>query len=461
MGAAGPASRRAGVTARVSRSLPLLAIGQGVGFRLGGVFQKLVNQNRPFRRDIDGICHILPQHGLFVHDFHSAAAHHVRGPDNQRVSDTGGHVQGFRPVRTASDLPACAADADCDDANPCTVDTCRPNGSCWHTPNDCDDGDSCTIDSCVSGEGCTHTDVGDGTPCEITGAADTGVCLIGACKPNGYVRVPAGDFTMGSPVGEPGREGDEGPQRTVQITRDYWLKQTEVTQGEWKALMGADKNPSRLSACGNDCPVEQLNWFEALAYCNALSAARGLESCYVLSGCNGNLPGTGMECTGVGVNAEGGNPLLCEGYRLPTEAEWERAYRAGTGTAFYNGGITYPECSPLDLGLAEVGWYCGNAGSTTHPVKAKTPNVWGFYDMAGNVWEWVWDLYDVSYYANRPEPDLDPTGPQAGGGRLLRGGSWTSDASNCRAAFRNRNQPATRLDRLGFRPARTLPRQDP
>jgi len=367
-----------------------------------------------------------------------------------------GNGVGLRPVRTISDPPACAADADCDDANPCTVDACSESGRCWHVPNACDDGDSCTVDSCVSGVGCTHDEHQDGTACEITGASDTGVCLLGACKPNGYVRVPAGSFTMGSPETEPGREGHEGPQRTVQISRDYWLKQTEVTQGEWKALMGVANNPSLYTACGDDCPVEQVNWWEAVAYCNAMSSARGLDTCYVLSGCDADAPGHGMECAGVTVSAPGGDPLLCEGFRLPTEAEWERAYRAGTSTAFHNGALTYPECNPLDLRLTEIGWYCGNSEDTTNAVKGKTPNVWGFYDMAGNVWEWVWDRYDTSYYHGRPDPDVDPTGPDNAGGRILRGGSWGSGASTCRAAHRNRNNPESRVNRLGFRPARTV-----
>ncbi|MCC6899122.1 MAG: SUMF1/EgtB/PvdO family nonheme iron enzyme [Polyangiaceae bacterium] len=292
--------------------------------------------------------------------------------------------------------------------------------------------------------------------------------------PKGYVRIEPGRFTMGSPASEPGRDDDETAHE-VRITRAFYLKTTEVTQGEWKAVMGS--SPSRFGSCGDDCPVEGVSWFDAVAYVNALSTREGLEACYRTSGCGGT-PGGGCsdwskgwcegdyrcdEVTFVG--------LQCKGYRLPTEAEWEYAARAGTTSALYSGPLTIrgkndgPE-------LDAIAWYGGNSGVSysdawncsgwpekqfeasrcgTHPVGRKQANPWGLYDMLGNVWEWVHDWKGT--YASSA---TDPTGPSAGGVRVLRGGGWYYSAGFVRAADRVDYEPGNR-GFLGLRPARSVP----
>ena len=163
-----------------------------------------------------------------------------------------------------------------------------------------------------------------------------------------------------------------------------------------------------------------------------------------------------MVCTGVTVNATDGNPLPCEGYRLPTEAEWEYAARAGSTTAFYNGPITETGSAPVDPNLDAIGWYIGNASNTTHAVGGKPANAWGLHDMAGNVYEWAWDWYGSDYYTGRPAPDIDPLGAASGSVRVGRGGSWGSHAWSCRAANRDRYSPGDCIYVVGFRPARSV-----
>jgi formylglycine-generating enzyme required for sulfatase activity len=260
-------------------------------------------------------------------------------------------------------------------------------------------------------------------------ACDAGDCTEGACAlPPGYVRIEPGVFTMGSPAGELGREPSESQHR-VTITRAFLMKTTEVTQAEWQAVMG--NNPSSFAACGANCPVEQVSSNDAVDYVNRLSDAAGLARCY-----DANRAFAG---------------LACLGYRLPTEAEWEYAARAGTQTAYHTGVNTQTTCVN-DPNLNLAGWYCGNAANTTHPVGQKQVNAWGLYDMHGNVWEWVED--GVAIYPAGAA--VDPVDPAAGGFRVIRGGSWNYSAQDARAASRSNNTPDGRNNRIGFRPARSL-----
>jgi formylglycine-generating enzyme required for sulfatase activity len=265
--------------------------------------------------------------------------------------------------------------------------------------------------------------------------------------PAGYVAIPAGEFLMGSPSGEEGRDSDE-KQHRVRITRGFYLKATEVTQGEWEAVMGS--NPSSFKSCGKTCPVENVSWNDAVTYLNKLSDRERLPRCYDASG------------TFVG--------LSCKGYRLPTEAEWEYAARAGTTGAVYAGtwDIVGKNNAPA---LGPIAWYGGNSGVSyggavdcgdwpekqeasskcgTHPVGQKRPNAWGLYDMLGNVWEWTND-----WYGDYPGGTVtDPVGEASGVFRVYRGGSWVDLARYARAADRAGYTPDRRGYYLGFRPLR-------
>jgi formylglycine-generating enzyme required for sulfatase activity len=219
--------------------------------------------------------------------------------------------------------------------------------------------------------------------------------------------VSAGTFMMGSPEDEPGRNPDE-TQHEVTLRRGFYLQTTPVTQKQWKLVMGKE-----LSAFGNEgdtCPVVGVSWDEVQEFLKKLNA------------------------------------LGDAGYRLPTEAEWEYACRAGTASAFANGDIAERFCGH-DACLDAVGWYCGNSGRKVHPVARKAPNAWGLYDMHGNVWEWCQDWYGEYPAA----PQMDPLGAAFGPGRVVRGGSWFNNAQNCRSACRFYLPPNSKSDFLGFR----------
>lgn len=214
------------------------------------------------------------------------------------------------------------------------------------------------------------------------------------------VLVPAGTFTMGSPDGV-GR-ADEHPQHRVTL-QSFYVGKYEVTQSQYRAVMGT--NPSYFK--GDNFPVEQVSWNDANEFCRRLSRITGLH------------------------------------YRLPSEAEWEYACRAGT-TGDYSGS--------LDL----IAWYGKNSSNRTHPVGTRQPNAWGLHDMHGNVWEWVEDWYG-DY---PPGGDVsNPTGPRSGSQRVFRGGGWnpTRNGDQLEAAFRDSGSPSGSYRDLGFRIASDLP----
>ena len=268
--------------------------------------------------------------------------------------------------------------------------------------------------------------------------------------PGAWVTIHAGMFQMGSPSTETCRLGDE-TQHQVTLTHKFEIQATEVTQAQFTSLMGL--SPSYFSSCGVTCPVEMVNWHEAAAYANALSTNAGKTACYACTG-----SGTSVTCSEAAAYS-GQGIYACPGYRLPTEAEWEFAYRAGTSTAFYSGGIT--ACSGADPNLEKIGWYWANSqvpyagndkGRGAHPVGQKTPNAWGLYDMAGNIWEWCHD-----WYAAYPSTSVtDPVGT-SGSVRVFRGGGWSYDADGARAAHRSSRAPGDRYYNQGFRLARSIP----
>ncbi len=234
------------------------------------------------------------------------------------------------------------------------------------------------------------------------------------------VRIPGGWFEMGSENGEP----DEKPVHKVWID-EFLLDRCEMTQEAYgRFILG---NPSHFKAPQR--PVEQVSWANAALYCNKRSAAEGLTPCY-----NEET----AECN-----------FAADGYRLPTEAEWEYACRAGTKDDYYFG---------RDAKMLKVhAWFEENASRQTQPVAQKKPNPWGLFDMCGNVAEWCNDMYSEGYYAVSPEKN--PTGAKESEKYVLRGGAWNSSAAMCRSARRVGEEPGFQdacfaLDAIGFRCAR-------
>ncbi|MCY2968670.1 MAG: formylglycine-generating enzyme family protein, partial [Planctomycetota bacterium] len=223
--------------------------------------------------------------------------------------------------------------------------------------------------------------------------------------------IQPGTFLMGSPEDDEGRSKDEG-QHQVTLTQPFFLGVTEVTQGEYVEIMGGE-NPSGFKNVGMLAPVESVDWEQATEFCKKLTALERRA---------GRLP-EGWE------------------YRLPTEAQWEYACRAGTTSEF-----SFGESEKL---LPEFAWYIANSENTTHPVRTRKANSLGLFDMHGNVDEWCQDWYD-DYKAGAV---TDPAGPGKGSYRVVRSGSWGVSAQVCRAAFRGRVAPSNRNYSLGFRVA--------
>jgi formylglycine-generating enzyme required for sulfatase activity len=269
-----------------------------------------------------------------------------------------------------------------------------------------------------------------GLGCGPTDSATSGTTLPPTIKTKSGIEmvvIPAGHFEMGSRQGA----DDEKPIHTVWID-SFLMDKTEVTQAEFEKLGQIETFPNPSHFKGPDLPVEQVTWPQAARFCNARSRLEGLTPCY-----NEDT----AECE-----------FKADGYRLPTEAEWEYACRAGTDTAYSFGSEA--------RNLGDYAWFAGNSDKKTHPVGQKKANPWGLYDMHGNVAEWCQDVYDKNYF--KSSPDKNPHGPAEGKEYVLRGGSWKAAADVVRSSYRLGETPGfsdacLARDAIGFRCVRKAP----
>ena len=280
--------------------------------------------------------------------------------------------------------------------------------------------------------------------------------------------IPAGEFRMGSSAADvaaylkanPEYKAeymqDEQPQHTVRITRPFHMGTYEVTQGEFQKIMS--RNPSHFSATGGGkdavagkvttgFPVDSVNWYDAVEFCNTLSVADGLTPYYTLTAIVRDEEGSINSATvAPGAHASGSS-----GYRLPSEAEWEYAARAGTTTAYHFGHVLNGDQANVDgnfpFGTTTKGAYL----QRTTTVGSYPANAFGLHDMCGNLWEWCEDGYEAGLYAARSGVTSDPLNVSTVDRRVLRGGSWDSDAGYSRSAVRDRNTPDNRNNNTGFR----------
>jgi formylglycine-generating enzyme required for sulfatase activity len=230
------------------------------------------------------------------------------------------------------------------------------------------------------------------------------------------VRIPAGEFLMGSPDDEPQRSSDEGPQHRVRL-REFWMGQTPITQAQWRAVLGTNPSQFQDQPDSDQRPVERVNWREAMAFCRQLAARTG------------------------------------RAYTLPSEAQWEYACRAGTTSPFAFGETITPELANYDGNYTYAGSLKGVYRNQTTGVGAFPANAWGLQDMHGNVWEWCLDHWHHSYAS--PPADgsawVDSEDENSSVKRLLRGGSWFGVPGFCRSAFRNHARPGSADFFVGFR----------
>lgn len=258
----------------------------------------------------------------------------------------------------------------------------------------------------------------------LMGSANVTLYAKWAILPLDMVSVPAGSFQMGL-------EGGADAVHRVNLT-GFRMSRFEVTQAQYRLVTG--DSPS--SHPGNEQPVEFVKWFEAAEFCNLLSEREGLEKVYTIADRN---PASGYPIVSATVSMQ----ITRNGYRLPTEAEWEYAARGGNGSP---GNFLYAGSNAIDA----VAWYNDNSGSTTHTVGTLAANSLGLYDMSGNVFEWCWDWFD--FYPSTEQSD--PTGPSSGTDRARRGGCYSNSAIDCRSTFRSSWQPSSRNGNFGFRVVR-------
>ena len=280
-----------------------------------------------------------------------------------------------------------------------------------------------------------------------------------------YVEVPAGTFLMGCTIGqfyeaEADEQKDDATlisdcavdemvpnsaeptevDHEVTLSRGFLMAATELTQHQWRDVVGNSPNPNDCSA--DDCPMGNINWWEALTFANLMSERDGLAPCYELVGCSGGL-GYDKSCEDVLVLTEDESVYSCEGYRLPTEAEWEYAARAAEDQ-LYSGSEHYED----------VAWTAHNDEDlASHPVALLAPNAWGLYDMSGNLREWVWDTYKETEYSTSDE--VDPIGDSNSDTQVVRGGSWNTNPDGVRVSKRYAFSPALRTYVIGLRLVRT------
>ncbi|AKQ63880.1 hypothetical protein A176_000792 [Myxococcus hansupus] len=242
-----------------------------------------------------------------------------------------------------------------------------------------------------------------------------------------YVTIKAGTFTIGSPESDPDRDSNEH-RASITLTRDFLMKTTEVTQGEWLFIQRT-ATEYHDEDCGYDCPVGGMSWKGALEYLNALSKKEGLEACYVFDGEQVEWP----------------KGLDCAGYRLPTEAEWEYAARGGSEAPRYGE-------------AAEIAWFFDNSANTLHPARTKKANAYGLYDVYGGVQEWTWDSADDASFQEGATDPFTGTGsqPTERGERIIRGGSYRDSIRVMRAPWRRGYNASFTSAELGFRPVRTV-----
>ncbi len=382
-------------------------------------------------------------------------------PDSNNTDDTGPTSDVDRDTEAAPD-GGCPPDA-CQIGNTrCTeedkLQSCKAATGCgrWSSATECEGDQVCNSGSCTEPNPCNADNLRcssnatcmpdssgeDGYVCQCNSAFDDYLGDGTVCyNSERHKVVEPGTFQMGSPSGETGRDTDE-TRHQVSITRTFLMSRSEVQRANWGAVV-SNTPPSDKCEFGT-CPINHVSWWAALKYANEFSERQQLETCYELQNCSGT-PGRDFSCSSVDFKG-----LSCEGWRLPTEAEWEFAARAGTTTATYNGDISNPG---TDSTVDAIAWYRSNSNGEPRSSGRKQANDNDLVDTSGNVAEWVWDRY-ASYPSGQ---QTDPTGPTSGDQRVVRGGHWDSTAASCRSAARAKQTPDTRNRKIGFRVVRTIP----